>query len=343
MARHPATICILVPALLLWLGCASTAFSVEREIRLGEEIAREVEKEMPLSSNEQWQQEAADLGRRFEPFLKRPEIPYQFRIVDAKDQINAFALPGGYVYFTERMWRIMTPDERAAIMAHEIVHCDQRHGVDSAIKSQQRTLWMLPLVILSGGGAAGYLLTLGDAVVAQRYSRKMEREADELGIKLLAQAGFDPASAVTSMLKLLHIESDQNHYEISEIFASHPDTQKRIDYLTGTALELGARPENLTLKSVDDPARVGNVTRKSADIRVIYATTSRPLEFGQEVDIRKMLWDDSAQCLAPRTVAVARVLIPGSFPALVIENDEDRTFSYVMVGDGVYLTQEQAD
>lgn len=327
----------LIPALLTaLLGGAASGFSVEKEISLGDEIAREVEKQMPLSTNEQWQQEIASLGSRLVPFVNRPEIPYKFRVLDAKDQINAFALPGGYVYFTERMWRIMTPDERAAIMAHEIVHCDQRHGVDSAIRSQQRALWTLPLVILSGGAAASYLVTLGNAVVEQRYSRKMEREADELGIRLCKKAGFDPAGAVTSMLKLLHIESDQNHYEVSEIFASHPDTQKRIDYLTTAALELGARPEDLALKAVDDPARVGNVTRKSPDIRLIHASASRSLEFGEKVDIRKMLWDETAQALAPKTVAVATVLIPGTFPALVIENDDQQTFSDVMVGDGVY-------
>src|SRR5690349_17261537 len=99
---------------------AVLAFSVNQEIQLGKEVSLEVEKEMPLSKNEKWQKDVAEMGARFVPLVKRKEIPYQFHIVDAKDQINAFALPGGYVYFTERMWKIMTPDERAAVMAHEI-------------------------------------------------------------------------------------------------------------------------------------------------------------------------------------------------------------------------------
>lgn len=329
----------MVLALCAVLGAAESvsAFSVGKEIALGEQVSKEVEKEMPLSGNQQWQQEIREMGKRFTPLVTRKEIPYHFSIVKADDQLNAFALPGGYVYFTERMWRILTPDERAAVMAHEITHCDQRHGIDQMLKAQQRSLWMLPLIVLSGGSAmAGYAIGLGDMVISQRYSRKMEREADELGIRLTKNAGFNPAGSVTSMEKLLHVETDENHYEISSIFASHPDTLKRIEYLKEEALQLGAKPSELELKAVDDPSRLGNVTRKSSDVRVIYGETTKPLEYGDKVQIRKMLWDEQAQAVTPQTIAVATVLIPGRFPAMVIEKDEEHRFGDVMQGDGIF-------
>lgn len=330
-------IALLVIAAVVALHSGAWGFSVSKEIELGEELAREVEKEMPLSAEESWQREVADMGSRFVPLVTRKQITYHFRIVQPKeDEINAFALPGGYVYFTERMWRIMTPDERAAIMAHEVTHCDQRHGIDMAIKSQQRALWMLPLVILSGGGAAAYALSIGDAIISQRYSRKMEREADELGVKLAAAAGFNPAGAVTAMKKLLHIESDENHYEISSVFASHPDTAKRIAYLTQEALALGADPAEMELPVVDDPGRIGNVSRKTSDLRLIHARCSKPLAYGEQVAIKKMLWDDSKGALAPKTIAVATVLTPGKLPSLLLITDRRRAFSDVMVGDGVF-------
>ncbi|OFX14375.1 MAG: hypothetical protein A2Z18_10990 [Armatimonadetes bacterium RBG_16_58_9] len=116
---------------LAFLGIAAGAasgFSLEDEIKLGQEVAKEVEKEMPPSENQKWQDEISEMGKRFLPYVGRKDIPYHFRIVQAREKINAFALPGGYVYFTERMWQIMTPAERAGILAHEITHCDQRHG-----------------------------------------------------------------------------------------------------------------------------------------------------------------------------------------------------------------------
>lgn len=313
----------------------AAAFSLEDEFKLGEQAAKEVEKDMPPSTNEKWQHDIDEMGQKLAAFVERKQIKYHFTVIQDKDTINAFALPGGYVYFTERMWRIMTPDERGAILAHEITHCDKRHGVDMMLKSQQRALWMLPVIIF-GGGAAGSLAMWGNTIITQRYSRVMEREADEVGIKMAAKAGFSPAGAVTSMKKLLNIETNQNRYEVSAIFASHPDTQKRIDYLTAEAVALGAKTSELELKAVDDPARLGNIIRRMPEINTLYARTSKPLNYGQTVAIKKMLWDDETQSLRPKSIATATVLTPGSHPILLLKIDEDNALAEIMEGDGVY-------
>lgn len=332
---------LVLCVLILALQTGVCAFSLDKEIKLGEQVAKEAEKEMPLSKNEKWQRDVQDMGNRLSPIVNRTQIRYHFRIVAPKDtsEINAFALPGGYVYFTERMWRIMTPDERAAVMAHEIVHCDRRHGVDMMLKSQQRALWLLPLIIASGGGALAQAAMWGNAIVSQRYSRKMEREADEQGIRLLKAAGFNPAGSVTAMKKLLNIESNTNRYEVSAVFAGHPDTQKRVDYLTKAAMALGAKPAELELKVVDDPSRLGNVTSKVRDANVVNARTLTALDHGEPVLIKKMLWDDDANALAPKTVATAVVLTPGTLPMLVLEDRESTSCGDVMPGDGVYPAQ----
>ena len=338
MRRALSSFLVLV-CLAVSIGCAS-AFSVEEEIRLGERVAREVEEEMPLSKNEKWQRDIAEMGERLIPYVNRKEIPYHFRIVEAEEKINAFALPGGYVYFTERMWQIMTPAERAGIMAHEITHCDQRHGVDQMLKAKQRALWALPLIVLGGGGGLGYAVLLGNTLISQRYSRKMEREADELGIKLLDEAGFDPSGTVTAMKKLLHIQSSVNRYEISDIFASHPDTNKRIEYLAQAATSMGASASDLELRSVDDPARLGNVTGQVGRSNVLMARCSKSLEYGQKILIKKMLWDDEINALAPRTIATATVLSPGRFPYLTLDTEEGFFVVDVMIGDGIYPAPE---
>lgn len=345
MMRHRYVFGTAVVVLLALCAAPVLCFSLQDEIKLGEKVSKQVEEEMPLCNNEKWQKDIADLGQHFTPLVKRAQIPYHFRIVTPKDadEVNAFALPGGYIYFTERMWRIMTPDERAAVMAHEVTHCDRRHGVDQMLKSQQRALWLLPVIIASGGGALAQAAIWGNALVTQRYSRKAEREADEEGIKLLKAAGFDPAGSVTSMKKLLAMESATNRYEISAVFASHPDTLKRVEYLSEAALALGAAKEGLELRAVDDPSRLGNITSRVQDSNVVNAKTLTPLHRGQTVHIRKMLWDDDTNALAPKTIAVATVLTPGMLPMLVLEKRENMSLGDVMPGDGVYPAAEPED
>ncbi len=312
------------------------AVSIAQEIKIGEESSKLILKEMPLSSNQRYQDDIAALGSKLTPFVIRKEIPYHFAVVkDEKNTINAFALPGGYVYFTEHMWSILTPDERAAVLAHEIIHCDLRHGIDANIKQQQRMLWTLPLIVF-GGTIGADVWTWGNMIVNARYSRKMEREADEKGIRLTTKAGFQPAGAVTSMKKLLSIETDQNRYEVSSLFADHPDTQRRINYLTEAALSLGAKKPDLELPAVDDPARLGNITGKAPDMSVLYARVSEPLAYGTKVVIKKMMWDEDRQSLWPKRIADATVLTPGKFPALALGDCKNEDAWGAAVGDGVY-------
>lgn len=321
---------------LLLMAGSCWAVSVREEIKIGVETSKQVFKEMPLLKDQKQQDAIGALGQKLVPFVKRKDIPYHFAIVTDKDNsINAFALPGGYIFFTERMWKILTPDERAAVMAHEMTHCDLRHGINESIKQQQRLLWTLPLLVL-GGGAGVEAWMFGNMAVNARYSRINERQADEQGVQLLQKSGFSPAGAVTSMKKLLSIENDTNRYEVSSLFADHPDTQKRVNYLTQQAVALGATPGELELLADNDPSRLGNITKKVPDLSVLYARSSTPLVFGQKVVIKKMLWDEDKKALDPKMIAEATVLTPGKYPALVLSNYKDYNVSDVMVGDGVY-------
>jgi predicted Zn-dependent protease len=333
--RRVSSVVLAVTALFL-AAASCGAVSLREEIKIGEDTTKIVLKQMPLLKDQKQQDSIGVLGHKLVPFVKRKDIPYHFAIVTDKDNsINAFALPGGYVFFTERMWKLLTPDERAAVMAHEMTHCDLRHGINESIKQQQRMLWTLPLIALGGGvGAEAWMF--GNMAVNARYSRVAEREADEQGIQLAVKAGFSPAGAVTSMKKLLSIENDTNRYEVSALFADHPDTEKRVDYLTQQALKLGAKPSQLELAADDDPSRIGNISKKIPDLSVLYARSSQSLEFGQKVLIKKMLWDEDKKALDPKVIAEATVLTPGRFPTLVLSNYKDYNISDVMIGDGVY-------
>lgn len=297
---------------------------------------------MPLSENKQWQEEITEMGKKMMPYLNRKVFDYDFKIIKAEENgkkiLNAFALPGGHVYFTERMWYIMNPDERAAIIAHEMIHCDKRHGIDQMLKSQQRMLWQIPIIIASGGSAAAlYGLAMGDALLGQRFSLKAEQEADELGVELMKKAGYNPAGAVTAMKKLLYIEGQTNRYEISSALSTHPDTQKRIDYLTKKALALGSTQQDLEIKVPDDPDSIGKIIRVSSDMKVIHARTKRPLKYREEVIIKKMIWNDKTNKTIALVVGKATVLAPGSNPILIVNADKGvLEVEDIMPGDSIY-------
>ena len=198
LRRAAAVVCFAI--LLAVSSSACRAVSVAGEIKIGEDASKQVVKEMPLSKNQKYQDGITALGKKLTPFVKRTQIPYHFAVVtDSKNTINAFALPGGYVYFTEHMWMILTPDERAAVLAHEITHCDLRHGIDESIKQQQRFLWTLPLIVL-GGPAGADAWMMGNWIVNARYSRKMERQADEQAEQDRAlDHAFDPCAHVAEV------------------------------------------------------------------------------------------------------------------------------------------------
>ena len=133
-------------------------------------------------------------------------------------------------------------------------------------------------------------------------------------MQLLRRSGFSPAGAVTSMKKLLSIENDTNRYEVSSLFADHPDTRKRVDYMTQQAVAMGAKPADLELLADDDPSRLGNITKKVPDLSVLYARSSVPLAFGQKVVIKKMLWDEDKQALDPKVIAQCNGSDPRQVP-----------------------------
>jgi predicted Zn-dependent protease len=158
------------------------------------------------------------------------KVPFTIKVVDS-DEINAFALPGGFFYVNTGLITAADNEaELAAVMGHEIAHVCARHGTENAAKGTIANVASIPLIML--GGPAG----MGARQAAQlivpleflHFSRKNEAEADYLGLQYMYKAGYDP-SAFVSMFEKLEAKERAKPGSISKLFSTHPPTPDRIE------------------------------------------------------------------------------------------------------------------
>jgi predicted Zn-dependent protease len=159
------------------------------------------------------------------------KVPFTIKVIDS-DQVNAFALPGGFFYVNSGLiLRADSEAELAGVMAHEIAHVAARHGTKNATKGELAQLATIPLIMLGPGGWAGYGLYegLNFAIPLSflKFSRDAEREADYLGLEYMYKAGYDPNAFVTFFEK---IEADEKRQPgtIPKFFSTHPPTPDRV-------------------------------------------------------------------------------------------------------------------
>jgi predicted Zn-dependent protease len=212
------------------VGKGINLYSLEREIALGKQAAQEVEKTSRLINDPVVTEYVNRVGQN----LVRnsdAKVPFTIKVIDS-DEINAFALPGGFFYVNSGL--ILRADEEAelaGVMAHEIAHVAARHGTKSATKGEIMQLASIPLILLGPGGWAGYGLYEGLNLAIPmgylKFSRDAEREADFLGLQYMYKAGYDPNAFVSFFEK---IEAEERHHpgSIPKVFSTHPPTPERI-------------------------------------------------------------------------------------------------------------------
>src|SRR5919106_765549 len=177
----------------------SNKYSVQDDVTLGRRAAQEVEQQFPLMRDSQVENYVEDVGRRLVSAIpsqfQHSEFQYNFRVVNARD-INAFALPGGPMYVNRGMIQAARSEgEMAGVMAHEISHVALRHGTAQATKAQKYALGAGIAGILGtilGGPAVGQIAQGTIGVYFLKFSREYETEADILGARIMANAGYDP-------------------------------------------------------------------------------------------------------------------------------------------------------
>jgi beta-barrel assembly-enhancing protease len=177
----------------------SNKYSVQDDMKLGREAARQAEAQFPLLPDSEVQGYVERVGERLVRSIpsefQHPEFDYFFKVVNARD-INAFALPGGPMYVNRGMIESARSEgEMAGVMAHEISHVALRHGTAQATKGQKySTLGAIAGIAgtIFGGPGVGQLAQAPFAVYMLKFSREYETEADVLGAQIMANAGYDP-------------------------------------------------------------------------------------------------------------------------------------------------------
>jgi predicted Zn-dependent protease len=205
--------------------------SERNEIKLGTQLHRQVTKQYNLT--DVGLDRVERIGQRCARASLRPTLLYKFHVVQSRE-INGFSLPGGHVYVTTGLLKIANDNELASVLAHEIGHVVARHSLKTLKTRQEYNDIAKSIGDLTGvagdvgrdlGVALGQMVGEGFLTV---HSRDEEREADFLGVRGMAKAGFDPQAMVTMFQKLQRIEGQEPDL-LGSLFSDHPDAQERID------------------------------------------------------------------------------------------------------------------
>ena len=217
-------------------GCASaSSVSVQDEVQLGRQAAANVNRQLPIVGESAINRYINQLGNRIARQADPRGLTYNFYVVNS-DAVNAFALPGGYIYINRGLIdRADNLSELAGVLAHEIAHVTERHGVEQMVRAQNAStgvgLGAAVYTILTGsppGQAAGAAVQIGGTGYLAKHGREAEREADLKGIEFVTRAGIHPRGMVTFFNELL-AERKRNPNRLEQFFSTHPLTEERIE------------------------------------------------------------------------------------------------------------------
>ncbi len=203
-------------------------YSIEKEIALGKQMAEEVEKTSKIVDDPVISEYVNRVGQN----LVRnsdAKVPFTIKVIDS-DEVNAFALPGGFFFVNTGILDLAQSEaELAGVMAHEIAHVTARHGTRQATRGQVTNLATIPLIFLGGWTGYGIRQAAGLAIPLTflKFSRGFEKEADFLGVQYLYAAGYDP-TAMVQFFERLKAQEKKKPSSIGKIFRSHPLTKDRI-------------------------------------------------------------------------------------------------------------------
>ncbi len=247
-------------------------YSLEREIALGKQMAQEVEHDGKLITDPVIAEYVNRLGQN----LVRnsdAKVPFTIKVLDT-DEVNAFALPGGFFFVNSGLiLKAESEAELAGVMAHEIAHVAARHGTRQASRGELAQYATLPLIF--AGGWAGYAVYQAAGVVIPigflKFSRTFESEADMLGLQYMYKAGYDPTAFVDFFERIETLEKKKPG-SLAKVFSTHPMTDDRIKATQESIQKLETKPEYVvnTSEFMDVKARLAMLQNK------------RPVDAGQD-------------------------------------------------------------
>lgn len=222
-------------------GANLVLMSENREKEIGAEEHAKVLASMPMYEDEELLAYITEVGNRIAAVSHRPDLDYQFFVIDSPD-INAMALPAGYVYVNRGLLSFMnTEAELAAVLAHEVGHITARHAVQQqargAIANAASAVGGIVTAVATGSGYVGSQISQVTSIWAQTglsgFGREAELEADSLGAEYLLRAGYDPSAMIAVVTALKNQEDfnrrvQGNRGSYHGVFATHPRNDTRL-------------------------------------------------------------------------------------------------------------------
>jgi predicted Zn-dependent protease len=233
------------------VGKGVNFYSLQKEMAIGKQLATEVEKQAKIITDPMVSEYVNRLGQN----LVRnsdAKVPFTIKVIDG-EEVNAFALPGGYFFvYAGLILKADNEAELAGVMAHEIAHVAARHGTRQATRGEIAQLGMIPVMIMSGGWAGYGIYQAANILIPigfLKFSRAFESEADMLGLEYMYKTGYDPTAFVDFFEKIETLEKHKPG-TMAKVFSSHPMTDDRIRAAQKNIQELlVAKPEYVVTTS----------------------------------------------------------------------------------------------
>jgi hypothetical protein len=257
-----------------WLGGSQA-----KEVQFGRALAAEVEKEVKLVDDSLVTEYVNRVGQNIVNHSDA-KVPFTIKVIDS-DEVNAFALPGGFFYVNKGL--ILAADnesELAGVMAHEIAHVAARHAMENQGKATLINYGMLAGIIFGGGILSNVLYNGGgffESLAMLKFSRGAEEEADRLGVQYMYAAGYDPSGMATMFEKLSEMNKKRPG-KLAKMFMTHPESLERRDAAVALAARFPEKEEYVI--STSDFQRVKQHLMKISNVRTATAgdieNTSEP-------------------------------------------------------------------
>jgi predicted Zn-dependent protease len=220
------------------LGCARnpvtgkselSLISESQEIQMGQQASKEVAQTIGFYDDAKVQSYVADIGKRMADESERPNLPWEFHVVDDA-AVNAFAIPGGFIYVTRGlMGAINSEAELASVLGHEIGHVTHRHSVQQISKAQLAQLGLGIGSILSSDIAKfGQLASAGLGLLFLKYGRDAENQADQSGLRYALQENYDVREMPKVFMTLGRMSQAGGAGKLPEWLSTHPDPESRV-------------------------------------------------------------------------------------------------------------------
>lgn len=204
--------------------------STQQEIQMGQDEVQQINQQLPIVQDPEINRYLNVLGDSIAHLTSRPDLPWQFFLVNSSE-VNAFAVPGGYVYVNRGLIDATTKmDQLAGVLGHEIGHVVLRHSIKQMGQMQGAQAGVAVACVLTGvcnSQAAQAAINVGGTLIFDKFSRQDEAEADAQAVPNVVRAGISP-NGIPEMFRILLNERQTNPSKVEQWFATHPTEESRI-------------------------------------------------------------------------------------------------------------------